>query len=70
MAIWDEKWKRTEAAEDLARMVEDALKPVFNWCVKNNVPFEDFHYSVCTEAQELILLAVLCGRSDEAPVKI
>lgn len=68
MAIWDEKWKRTQQAEALDHKVEEALKPVFKWCIENNIPFEDFHYSVCTEAQELILLAVLCGRSDERMV--
>lgn len=70
MAIWDEKWRRTKEAEELAHKVEDALKPVFDWCVKNNISFEDFHYSVCTEAQELILLAVIGGQSQfNKPVK-
>lgn len=59
MAIWDEQWCRTPSAETLDHKVKEALKPVFDWCIKNNIPFEDFHYSVCTEAQELILLAIL-----------
>ena len=63
MAIWDEKWRRTPEAETLDHKVEEAQKPVYDWCVKNGIPFEDFHYSVCTEAQELILLAVLGGQS-------
>lgn len=63
MAIWDGKWKRTPESKILDHKVEDALKSVFDWCIKNDIPFEDFHYSVCTEAQELILLAVLGGQS-------
>lgn len=62
MAIWNESWKRSQESEILDDKVEEALKPVFCWCIENDIPFEDFHYAVCTGAHELILHEVLCGR--------
>lgn len=54
MSVRDENGNWKEEARTCTQEVKNALQPIFDK-YKNKLSFEDLHYIVCTEFDEIIL---------------
>lgn len=61
MQVRDENFRWTEDATRISDKIKIALEPIFEECVRNGMTLEGFHYLVSTEANEMMLLALLDG---------
>lgn len=58
-AIRDEKFNFTLYAGDISREIEEAIKPIFDKCMKDGMSHADFMYVAFTQINEMILLDLL-----------
>lgn len=61
MQVRDENFRWTEDASRISDKIKTAIEPIFEECVRNGMTLEGFHYLVCTETNEMMLLALLDG---------
>lgn len=61
MQVRDKNFRWTEDATKISDKVRDVLHPIFEDCVRNGMTLEGFHYLVCTEVNEMMLLDLLDG---------
>ena len=62
LRVRDENFRWTEDATRISKKINTALRPIFEECVRGGMTLEGFHYLVCQEANEMMLLEVIDGK--------
>jgi len=61
MQVRDENFRWTEEVSRISDKIKAALEPIFEECVRGGMTLEGFYYLVSTEANEMMLFAILDG---------